>query len=351
MPDSKFDSQTLKKWFSAEQRDLPWRIERTPYAVWISEMMLQQTQVAVVIPYFQRWMIRFPTVHELAKASIDEVIKIWEGLGYYSRARYLHAGARQIVENHNGVIPDNPDELKKIKGLGPYTTGAIRSFAFHHHTPAVDGNVIRVLSRYFMLQDDISKPATLKKIWNLAAEILPEKDSWIINEALIELGATVCSKKPKCSICPLKKSCKAYAHGMTEQLPYKSAKISIENLYRGVPIISHEGKFLIRRGQKGEIMSDLHEFPYFDIPESGISENAFKKKASDWLGCKLVWKRSLPEVSQSFTRFRVKLTPMEFICESRKPPDIESNYQWLTMQEISNLAFSSGHRRILKALS
>ena len=157
--------------------------------------MLQQTQVSVVIPYFDRWMNRFPTLRHLAKATLDEVIKEWEGLGYYSRARNLHEGARYVLEKHEGILPETREELQKIKGLGPYTIGAIRSFAFHHKAAAVDGNVIRVLARYFKIEDDIAKPKTIQMIRDRAEAILPEIEPWIVAEALIELGATLCTKK------------------------------------------------------------------------------------------------------------------------------------------------------------
>ena len=154
--------------------------------------MLQQTQVAVVIPYFLHWMQRFPTIHHLAKASLDEVVKAWEGLGYYSRVRHLHEAAKYLVEHFNGQLPSEEEDLKKIKGLGPYTIGAILSFAFHQKKAAVDGNVIRVLTRYFGLEEDISKVATVNKLRQLAQELLPDEEPWIVNEALIELGATLC---------------------------------------------------------------------------------------------------------------------------------------------------------------
>lgn len=345
-----FDTESLRKWFKREQRDLPWRQDRTPYAVWISEMMLQQTQVSVVIPYFERWMKRFPTVASLAAASLDDVIKTWEGLGYYSRARYIHSGAKQIVEQHHGIFPSDHDQLSKIKGLGPYTVGAIRSFAFQQRAPAVDGNVIRVLSRYFMIQDDVSKPATIKNIWNLAEGLLPVKAPWEINEALIELGATICTRKAKCQECPIRSSCKAFANGKVDQLPFKSAKTKIESLFRAVAVIRHDNKILVRRGVQGEIMSDLHEFPYFEITADGIDQDSFQEKVNNWLGSKVVFEQNLPDVAHSFTRFRVKLTSMEFISEAKRLPKVEPGYQWLTMLEISNLAFSSGHRRVLSEL-
>lgn len=340
------DCNRLKQWFVENQRTMPWRSDvRLPYAVWISEMMLQQTQAAVVIPYFERWMQRFPTVKELAEASLDDVIKMWEGLGYYSRARYLHAGAQYIMEEHCGIFPENEEHLKQIKGLGPYTIGAIRSFAFHHRVPAVDGNVLRVLARYFLITDDIAKPQTVETIRKIAASLLPEKESWIINEALIELGATVCGRKPQCHACPLKSSCKAFIHGKTAEIPFKSTKTKIQPLYRSVAVIHWKDHILVRRGQRGEIMSDLHEFPYVETAEAGIEEEEMAQHILDQFGLKIECMEVLPEVSHSFTRYRVRLRPVQCVCK-HKPPQPPASYAWLTKAELQQRAFSAGHRRI-----
>lgn len=338
----------LKKWFLSEQRDLPWRINRTPYSVWVSEMMLQQTQVSVVIPYFERWMQRFPTVKHLADASLDEVIKTWEGLGYYSRARYLHEGAKHIVVNHQGIFPEDSQELKKIKGLGPYTIGAIRSFAFHHKTSAVDGNVLRVLSRYFLIDSDIAKSSTVKQFQNLAESILPEKEPWIINEALIELGATICTKKPKCISCPLKSSCQAYLQGKTSLLPFKSTKIQIETLYRAVAVIRYQDQYLLKRGAKGKIMSDLYEFPYFETNEEGLGIEELQCKIRDQFACEVQIEVELPLVRHSFTRFRANLMPVQFSCKERGL--LKENYHWIPYYRLTDLPFSSGHRQIVQEI-
>lgn len=340
----------LYHWFHAEQRDLPWRHNRSPFAVWVSEMMLQQTQVAVVIPYFERWMQRFPDIETLAKAPLDEVIKLWEGLGYYSRARYLHAGAKHILQYHQGVFPDSPEALAKIKGLGPYTSGAIRSFAFHHRVPAIDGNGVRVLTRYFGIRDDISKPATMRQLWLLAEKCLPEEEPWVFNEALIELGATRCTKQPKCSQCPLKQGCQAFANGTTTEIPYKSAKIKSEPLYRSVAVIQWIDKILVRRGQQGEIMSDLHEFPYFETGEKGFSSQKLQKEVEKWLKCKMGEGSEMPEVSHSFTRYRVRLRPIKFVCTSSHIPSVSHPYSWQDLSSLKKIAFSSGHRRVLHSI-
>lgn len=340
------ESDALKEWFLREMRDLPWRNDRTPYSVWISEMMLQQTQVAVVIPYYLRWMEQFPTIRHLAEAPVGEVIKMWEGLGYYSRARYLHEGAQYIMKEHGGVFPRTICDLEKIKGLGPYTIGAILSFAYQDRIAAVDGNVLRVLARYFHIEEDIGKSGTIKRMHQIATQILPEKDPWIFNEALIELGATICTKKPHCVKCPLKNKCRSYLNGTAHQLPNKATKVKIEKLYRSVAIMCCQHRYLLKKGQKGQIMSDLFEFPYFESSLGGMDLIEMKKKIADHFCFEVKHLESLCAVEHSFTRFRAFLQPELFSCTLDFLPKIEENYFWMTAEEMSTVAFSSGHRRI-----
>ena len=333
----------LKRWFIEKKRDFPWRENPTPYRVWISEIMLQQTQASVVIPYFERWMERFPTIQALAAADITEVIKLWEGLGYYARARNLHQGARYVVENYQGIIPDRSELLAPIKGLGDYTIGALLSFAFHQRAPAVDGNVIRVLSRYFAIQEDVAKQSTIRKIREEAFNFLPEQEPWVIAEALIELGATVCQKKPKCTECPLRKNCQGFARGIAKDLPFKSTKTTIVPLFRAVPVIEYNGHYLVKKVGEGKIMSDLHEFPYFEMDPTEIDSDNVCKKVKSELSLKVELTAELPQESQSFTKYRVKLFPFLLKCQKKQTPE---GFQWVTYTELHKLPFSSGHRRV-----
>lgn len=338
----------LYQWFKREKRTLPWRCEPTPYSVWVSEVMLQQTQVAVVIPYYERWMGQFPTIEALAAAPIDAVIKLWEGLGYYSRARNLHAAAKHVVEKHGGQLPNDAEALLKIKGLGPYTVGAIRSFAFHQKAAAVDGNVMRVLTRYFYIQEDLCQSRTVKQLWKLAEDILPDQEPWVFTEALIELGATVCTKKPKCLECPLMMNCQGHRQGAVDELPYKSTKVHIEKLHRAAALIStRDGCWLVRRVQSGEVMSDLHEFPYFATSHGGMDQIAMEHEITTQFKLNVSFERSLPLVQHTFTRFNVSLYAHHFLCRDPKPvPD----YQWMSSAELDRIAFSSGHRRLFAML-
>jgi A/G-specific adenine glycosylase len=340
--------ELLRDWFLASSRDLPWRSNPSPYAVWISEVMLQQTQAAVVIPYFQHWMERFPTIESLACASPDEVLKLWEGLGYYSRARNLHEGARHIVQQFGGEIPGTFAGLKQIKGIGAYTAGAILNFAFHQRAAAVDGNVLRVLARYYGLSDDISKPQTMKKMGRIAEELLPDQEPWVISEALIELGATVCMKKPECADCPLKRGCEAFKKGITSQLPVKSGNQPTTQLFRAVAVIIHEKRVLVAQGGKGKVMEGLWEFPYFELEAPRCDAEWIQAKVTESFKFETAWQKPLEKVSHSFTRYRAHLFPHLLHAKERAET---GQFHWIGLDALKTLPFSSGHRRILPMLS
>lgn len=341
------DLSKLRTWFQNHARDLPWRRHPSPYAVWISEVMLQQTQVATVIPYFERWMQQYPSIKHLALAPLDDVIKAWEGLGYYSRARHLHAGARQIVESFGGQLPNTEADLKTIKGLGPYTVGAIRAFAFRQRAAAVDGNVMRVLARYYAIEDDLIKPKTIRALRQRALELLPRHEPWVIAEALIELGATTCNRQPRCSECPLNNSCTAYAQGLTDRLPYKSVKAATLPLYRSVALVVSENHALIRCCGQGEVMADLHEFPYRDASPTGSMHEELRDELQKHWRMDLQVHSVLEEVKHSFTRYRVTLFPVLF--KASKPKPIEGFF-WHPIKSLAQLPFSAGHRRLAQLL-
>lgn len=338
----------LRNWFLAEKRDLPWRETSDPYAIWISEVMLQQTQAAVVIPYYLRWMERFPTIKDLADAPINEVIKLWEGLGYYSRGRNLHEGARYLLENCNGQVPSNEEQLNNLKGLGPYTIGAILSFAFHQKKAAVDGNVLRVIARYFQLNDDITKISTQKKIRQLVESFLPENEHWIINEALIELGATICQRKAKCSQCPLSAGCLSYQNDCVENFPVKKCAPKTTFLFRTVAVIECGGEFLVQQRGADEIMAGLYEFPFFESNEKGISSKYLLQLIKKELKLQAKTIQPLPKQKHSFTRYQVHLEPMLVNISNKK--DV-ANSEWMSLKDLQMVAFSSGHRRIFQHLS
>lgn len=334
-----FDTEALKSWFKLKKRDLPWRNSVSAYRVWISEIMLQQTQVAVVVDYFERWMRRFPTVESLAESSLEEVLKMWEGLGYYSRARHLHKAALQIVLQHGGEIPSSRAALERLKGLGPYTVGALLSFAFHKRAAAVDGNVLRVLTRYFAITEPSDTPRVRKEIWLIAQEILPHEEPWVIVEGLIELGATVCMKKPRCFVCPLHASCKAFHLGSQQGLPVKKKQKAITYLKRHVVVVHYAGAVLLKKVAAGQVMADLYEFPYFEESQGLSIPSLFPFS--------LTFEKKLQEQTHTFTRYRAELFPT--LWKAQEKGELPGCV-WVEWEKMRQLPFSSGHRRIRDSL-
>lgn len=336
--------EVVKHWFLKEMRDFPWREERSPYRVWVSEVMLQQTRAEVVIDYFNRWMEKFPTLEALAKAESKEVIKAWEGLGYYSRARNLHKGAQVVLKEYGGELPSSFDRLIKIPGIGPYTAGAIASFAFKQKAPALDGNVMRVLSRFLAFEQDPHKKS--KELRAKLVDLLPDESPEIVMEGLIELGATLCKKRPLCSICPLNSSCKAHALQREEEFPIQKKEREKETIYRFVACIEAEGHFLlIQRGEK-EVMEGLFEFPYVPCTEDPYLEEC-QTRLEALLGVKLVPKAPLKREKHTFTRFTSHLFPFYFTLPTLKEM---GGYEWVLPSDFGKIPFSSGHKRISQRL-
>ena len=281
-----FFARELLAWYRAHKRDLPWRQSRDPYRIWVSEIMLQQTRVETVIPYYRRFLERFPTLLELAEAPEEEVLKLWEGLGYYSRARNLQAGAREVAERYGGVVPDDKAAVASLKGVGPYTAGAILSIAFNRPEPAVDGNVMRVLSRFFLLEHDIAKPGTRPIIERLAASLIPEGAAGDFNQALMEHGALTCTpKSPGCLICPVMERCAGRLAGMETALPVKTKAKPPRPELRLAALIEGEGpnagKVLVRRRPDTGLLARMWELPHVLVPDgaAGVPEGRRRTRA------------------------------------------------------------------------
>jgi A/G-specific adenine glycosylase len=343
MASSLGEKSVLNSWFEKNKRDFPWRGSPTPYGVWVSEVMLQQTRASVVIPYFELWMATFPDVASLAAAPIDQVIKLWEGLGYYSRARNLYAGAQQIVREFGGEVPSTKEGLLQIRGLGPYTVAAILSFGFKKRAAAVDGNVLRVITRYAWIDEDIQKVATKRKVTEFVEAFLDEEKPWVTSEALIELGATICTQVPRCDHCPIQEGCKAFARDQVDVLPIKSSKQKIEKIIRGVAVIEVEGFILVRENIAGKIMADLCEFPYFEGKKTVF---AIQKELSS-LGLNVELIQPLDSVKHTFTRYSATLYPFFFKATSRNGI---KDHLWISIERLKQSPFSSGHRKIYHQL-
>ncbi|MBI3236592.1 MAG: A/G-specific adenine glycosylase [Chlamydiales bacterium] len=335
----------IKRWFVKSQRSFPWREDRSPYSVWVSEVMLQQTQASVVVGYYKRWMDRFPTLEALALAPLEEVIKQWEGLGYYVRAKNLHKGARYLLENHRGVFPSSKELLEKIPGVGPYTVGAILSFAFHQKAPAVDANAIRVLTRLFAMEEEIHTQSSKKWLQKCAHNLLPEEEPWVFVEALIELGATLCTPKPKCSKCPVQPHCLGSELEIASLLPKKQAPKPITLLHREVVLLftTCQKKVLLSAKKEKGIMANLYEFPYVESSLPSPSAD-FIRKVTETFFTPFLPILQLSCVEHSFTRYRAILYP--YIFKTQNPSAIEG-FDWVLVSDLDKLPFSSGHKKIL----
>ncbi|HWM86752.1 MAG TPA: A/G-specific adenine glycosylase [Kofleriaceae bacterium] len=258
-------AERVVAWFRRHRRDLPWRRTRDPYAIWVSEVMLQQTRIAAVLPYYERWMDRFPSAERLAAAPLDDVLAAWSGLGYYGRARNLHRGAREVVERHGGRVPDTAAELRSLPGVGRYTAGAIASIGFGRREPLVDGNVARVLARLFAIEEDVKSASTARRLWQIAGELVPAGAPGDFNQGLMELGQEVCTPAaPRCEACPLAGSCAARATGRTAELPLvgkRQADADKPLLRARAAWIERGGRVLLARRRPEGLFGGLWELP------------------------------------------------------------------------------------------
>lgn len=321
--------QKLVHWFIDNGRDLPWRHDRNPYKVWVSEVMLQQTQVETVIPYFNRFMERFPTIYALAEANEEEVIKAWEGLGYYSRARYLHHAVREVAEEYGGKVPKRMEEISQLKGVGPYTAGAILSLAYGQPVPAVDGNVMRVIARLFAIDDDIAKQATRVKMEQLVKHLIPPDAPGPFNEGLMELGALICTpRNPDCLFCPLLEECMGRAQGRHEQLPVKKKRQRVRSASLVCGVVVKNQRVLIRRRPDQGLLAGMWEFP--NIEQSDVRALLPELR--------IEWERPLGKITHVFSHVKWTVNVYRGEAQSRQQP-LTPDYRWIELKELSNYAF------------
>jgi A/G-specific adenine glycosylase len=328
--------RSLLSWYRRSRRDLPWRRSRDPYRVWISEIMLQQTTVRAVIPYFERFVRAFPTVEALAAARLDDVLSAWSGLGYYRRARNLHEAARLIVRNHRGRFPRRLEEALALPGIGRYTAGAILSIACGQRLPAVDGNVARVLSRLFLVRGP-KIPVRDRKLWSLAADLVARTGApGDLNQALMELGATVCRPaEPCCPVCPAGRLCLARAAGLEERVPRPRRAPRLPVPVRAdVAVVSRAGRLLLRRRTDRGLMQGLWEFPTIASGESG-----------DGLRVELQEPIATIRHTITYRRLELRVRPGELLSE---PP--RGRYRWVRPADLRRLPTSSLVRKVLASL-
>jgi A/G-specific adenine glycosylase len=339
----------LITWFHQQKRELPWRIEREPYRVWLSEIMLQQTRVETVIPYFHRFLERFPTIFELAKAPTEEVLALWAGLGYYRRARMLHQAAQEIVEKHQGSFPSRLEEITALPGIGRYTAGAIGSLAFGLELPLVDGNVYRIFSRIFRLFDPIGSKELERKSWFLADALVKGEAPGDLNEALMELGATICMpRKALCLLCPVRGACEAHRAGDQALLPIpKKAKT--------VPVwrvhwawIERGGEILVEKRADEGLFAQMWELPgRYDVDEAEEEEKSLR---SYLLEKGLAVKKSDVQArhyTHLLTHRQLEISVSLFLLEEETPLDAAS-FRWIVPHSPPALPFSSVMQKILR---
>lgn len=343
----------LLAWWDDGHADLPWRRTRDPYHIWVSEIMLQQTQIATVIPYFERWMTRFPTVTALAEAPLDDVLKLWEGLGYYSRARNLHAAAQMVESDYDGQLPTTAADLLKLKGIGRYTAGAIASIAFDQPAPILDGNVIRVLSRLVDLPDDTTLTATKKQLWALAEQVVPLARPGDFNQSLMELGQKVCApKSPSCHLCPLRDDCQALAHGTQHERPVRPAKKRTPHYDVAAAVIYREdGRFLIAQRPLDGLLGGLWEFPGGKQEKGETMEQTLVREIREELGIEIRPKYPITTVKHAFTHFRITLHAHAATFVSGNIQHIGvRDHAWVTLDDLDTYAFGTADRKVIAAL-
>lgn len=343
----------LTNWFAANRRCLPWRQNRTPYRVWISELMLQQTRVDQVVPYFERWMARFPTLDALAAASVDDVLKLWEGLGYYSRARRIHATALLLVRERAGAFPDTLEGLQALPGIGPYTAAAIGSLAYGLDAAVVDGNVIRVLARVFAFRGDTAGASGRKRLQGWADALLPHGRAAEFNEAMMELGATVCMpRQPRCEACPLRKVCRAAAKGSPEKFPVKAARKRVPHKHVGAAvIIDAKGRYLIAQRRHEDMLGGLWEFPGGKQEPGETMEACIAREILEELGVSIEVGPHLVTVRHAFSHFTMDLHAHSCRLVSGRPRALQcAAVKWSTRAGLDQHAFGRADRRIIDAL-
>lgn len=363
-----FDTPRLRRlrtavlrWYATHGRDLPWRENRDPYRIWISEAMLQQTTVAAVKPYFARFLTRLPTLQDLAQAPEDDVLRLWEGLGYYSRARNLHRAAKEIVTRFNGTFPEDVETLMSLPGIGRYTAGAIASFAYDTRAPIVEANTLRLYSRLLGYRGDPRSKEGQTLLWDFAERILPRDESGAFNHAVMDLGATICRPAdPDCPACPLKTCCRAFAEGTQAEIPMKAKRAELTDLIDATVVVSSGDRVLIRRRGPEERWAGLWDFPRVTLEAGGAASDAALHRLAigtlgDWLKENVGlagrdWAH-LTDIRHGVTRYRIRL--LCFTAESAAKPATfadDSGLRWVTLQEIDDVPLSMTGRKLAKAV-
>jgi A/G-specific adenine glycosylase len=345
--------QRLLGWFETARRDLPWRRDRDAYRIWVSEVMLQQTTVAAVVPYFERFLRAFPTLPALAAAPEQDVLRLWEGLGYYRRARDLHRAARQLAASTGGILPDDPDALRELPGMGRYTLGAVLSQAFDRRLPVLEANSLRVLCRLFGRSDDPRRGPARRWLWQVAEDLLPAKRVGDFNQALMELGALVCTPAaPRCGDCPLADDCVARRLGLQDEIPARAPPAAITEVREAAVVIRRGPDVLLaQRPESANRWGNLWEFPHGPLGDGESHEAAAVRLARDLAGLEVALGPELLTLRHGVTRFRITMVCFE--AESAGGEFRSDFYRqglWVAPEQLPDYPVSAPQRRLAKAL-
>lgn len=350
-------------WYQHEKRNLPWRYNQDPYRIWISEIMLQQTRVDTVIDYFYRFMEIFPTIKDLAEADEDKLLKVWEGLGYYSRARNLQTAAKQIMEEYGGEFPTTVEDIRSLKGIGPYTAGAISSIAFELPEPAIDGNVMRVVSRLFCIEDDIAKASNRKVFDEAMRKIISQEHPGDFNQAMMDLGSSICTPtSPECESCPLQKYCQAYQEDRQTDFPVKSKKQKPKDVYYVAGVIENQDQaFLLQKRAEKGLLANMWLFPMEEITEAHFNSLKEQYDPSSWdlfsssqvaeenpdffIDQEIIWqKKVLGEVKHVFSHLRWHI----LVFYGRSTDQVSLVGDWVKQRDFSTYVFPKPQQKIVE---
>ncbi|NIM18858.1 MAG: A/G-specific adenine glycosylase [Candidatus Latescibacteria bacterium] len=344
--------KSLARWFSRSRRELPWRQTRDPYRIWVSEVMLQQTQVQTVLPYYSKFTKRFPNVESLSEASLDSILKSWEGLGYYARARNLHRAAKIVSSEMDGNLPDNYEALRALPGVGDYIASAVLSVAFDRAYAVVDGNVKRVLARLLTIDEPVNKSSSSKVFKAVAEQLLDGESPGDFNQAMMELGAIVCrSSKPNCAACPVNKFCKAFETGMQDAFPVRIRKRPVPTYHIAVGVVRRSGRILITRRKPTGFLGGLWEFPGGKVKPGESPEEACKREIKEEMNLSIDVGKHLTKVKHAYSHFKVSIDV--FDCRYRAGSvrlNGPEDYRWIVLEEIDDYAFPGANHKFIPLL-
>jgi len=356
MPETRYHDirRNLLAWFQAHARKLPWRVHYRPYEIWISEIMLQQTQVKTMLPYYHRWMERFSEVRKVALAPEEALLKVWEGMGYYARARNIHKAAQILSRDHGAELPKNHDLLLGLPGIGRYTAGAIMSIAFNEDCTAVDGNGMRIFSRLFDFADPIREPQSRRNLWDIAERLLPRGSARSFNQAHMDLGALVCTpRNPSCTECPVRESCQGLKVGVVDLRPAVIKTREIVPIQVTVGILIRNGRIFIQKRPSSGLMPHLWEFPGGKLHDGETPKEALMREFQEELELKICGLRELALIRHQYTKFRVTLHA--FTCRldgAGQQPVLHSavDGHWVTPGELDHYAFPAANRKLIELI-